>query len=201
MHDNLFGLEKGERYMNTAAFILKREDTALIVIDMQEKLAAAMKEEIIEQVVKNSGILIETAKLFGMPIVVSEQYRKGLGCTVPALQERITGVGVSEKLHFDCMKDDALARSIAAAGRKTFIISGIETHVCVLQTALSLLGQGYRVVIASDAVASRRKHDWEYSLRALAQAGAVIYPTETISFMLLEKAGTAEFKKLSPLFK
>ncbi len=187
--------------MNTATFILKREDSALIVIDMQEKLAAAMNKEIVEMVVKNSGILIETAKLFGMPIVVSEQYRKGLGCTVPAVQEKIAGIGISEKLHFDCTKDDALAKSIAAAGRKTFIICGIEAHVCVFQTALSLLDQGYRVVIASDAVSSRRKHDWEYGLRALAQAGAVVYPTETISFLLLEKAGTPEFKKLSPLFK
>jgi nicotinamidase-related amidase len=187
--------------MNTETFILKRNDTALIVIDIQEKLAAAMKEEVVEMVVRNSGILIETAKLFGMPIVVSEQYRKGLGCTVPALQEKIAGVGISEKLHFDCTKDETLARSIAAAGRKTFIICGIEAHVCVLQTALSLLGQGYRAVIASDAVSSRRKHDWEYSLRALARAGALVYPTETISFMLLEKAGTPEFKKLSPLFK
>ena len=170
--------------MNISTFILKREDTALIVIDMQEKLAAAMKEEIIEQVVKNSGILIETAKLFGMPIVVSEQYRKGLGCTVPAVQGKIAGAGVSEKLHFDCMKDDALSKSITASGRKIFIISGIEAHVCVFQTALSLLENGYRVVVASDAVASRRKHDWEYSLKALARAGALIYPTETISFML-----------------
>jgi nicotinamidase-related amidase len=187
--------------MNIATFILNREDSALIVIDIQERLAAAMKETIIEKVIKNSGILIETAKLFGMPIVVSEQYRKGLGATVPVLQEKIAGAGVSEKLHFDCTKDDILSKKIAATGRKTFIIIGIETHVCVFQTALSLLGQGYRVVIASDAVASRRQHDWEYSLRALAQAGAVIYPTETISFMLLEKAGTEEFKKLSPLFK
>jgi len=187
--------------MDANAFMLKREDTALIVIDIQERLAAAMKEKIMEQVVKNTAILIETAKTFGMPMVVSEQYRKGLGQTLPALQEKIAGCDVLEKLHFDCTRDDALGRNIASVGRKTFVITGIETHVCVFQTALSLLRGGYRVVVASDAVASRRKHDWEFSLRALAQAGAVIYPTETISFLLLEKAGTAEFKKLAPLFK
>ncbi|HNW30466.1 MAG TPA: isochorismatase family protein [Spirochaetota bacterium] len=191
----------GGLLMDANAFMLKREDTALIVIDIQERLAAAMKEKIMEQVVKNTAILIETAKTFGMPMVVSEQYRKGLGQTLPALQEKIAGCDVLEKLHFDCTRDDALGRNIASVGRKTFVITGIETHVCVFQTALSLLRGGYRVVVASDAVASRRKHDWEYSLRALAQAGAVIYPTETISFMLLEKAGTAEFKKLAPLFK
>jgi nicotinamidase-related amidase len=187
--------------VNIDKFFLKREDSALLVIDIQEKLAAAMKANIIEQVLRNTAILVETAKLFGMPVIVSEQYRKGLGATVPSLMEKLGGAGPSEKLHFDCTKDEVLNKKIAAAVRKTIIIAGIETHVCVFQTALSLLEKGYRVAVASDAVASRRKHDWEYSLRALDRAGAVIYPTETVSFMLLEKAGTEEFKKLAPLFK
>jgi len=187
--------------MNADQFMLQREVSALLVIDIQERLAAAMQESIMEQAVKNTGILIETAKLFGMPVVVSEQYRKGLGETLPALAARLGRAVFPEKLHFDCMKDEALRREIASCGRKTFILAGIETHVCVFQTALSLLADGYRVVVASDAVASRRKHDWRYALRSLERAGALVYPTETISFMLLEKAGTQEFKKLAPLFK
>lgn len=187
--------------MKTDAFVLRRSDTALIVIDIQEKLAAAMDKTVMEQVVRNTAILIETAKTFAMPLIVSEQYRKGLGPTVPQLQEKLAGCEVLEKLHFDCTRDETLDKKIAAAGRKIIVVTGIEAHVCVFQTALSLLGKGYCVIVASDAVASRRTHDWEYSLRALMQAGAVIYPTETISFMLLEKAGTPEFKKLSPLFK
>lgn len=186
--------------MDTNRLMLKRDDIALIVIDIQEKLLAAMKEEIAAGVVKNAGILIETAKVFGIPIIVSEQYRKGLGPTVSALREKLPGDAL-EKLHFDCTKDDVLAKKIAAAGKKTFILAGIETHVCVFQTALSLLGKGYAVVVGSDAVASRRKHDWKQSLRALERAGAVVYPTETISFIVMEKAGTDEFKKLAPLFK
>jgi nicotinamidase-related amidase len=188
-------------FMISDAFILKREDTALVVVDMQEKLIAAMKENIAAHVTKNTGILIETAKVFGIPVIASEQYRKGLGPTMGAVAEKLAGAPVLEKLHFDCTKDDALAKTLYAAGRKTFVIAGIEAHVCVFQTALSLLEKGYRVVVASDAVASRRKHDWSYAMRALAQAGAVIYPTETISFMLMVKAGTAEFKKLAPLFR
>jgi nicotinamidase-related amidase len=187
--------------MLSDAFILKREDSALIVVDIQEKLVAAMKAHINEQVIKNTNILIESARAFGMPVIASEQYRKGLGPTVAAVAGKLAGAPVLEKLHFDCTKDDALAKQIYAAGRKTFIIAGIEAHVCVFQTALSLLEKGYRVFVASDAVASRRKHDWSYALRALAQAGAVVYPTETISFMLMVKAGTEEFKKLAPLFK
>ncbi len=187
--------------MNAETCIIGRADAGLMVIDIQEKLAAAIKPPIVEQTVKNTIILVEAAKLFGMPVIVSEQYRKGLGLTVGPLAEKLAGIKPLEKLCFDCVRDDALARAIAAAGRRTFILTGIETHVCVFQTALSLLRKGYRVVVASDAVASRRKHDWEYALRALAVAGALVYPTETISFMLLEKAGTGEFKKLSPLFK
>ena len=190
-----------EKRMNPEHFILGRADAALIVIDIQEKLAAAMEPAVIGQTVKNTGILIEAAKLFGMPLVVSEQYRKGLGLTLAPLAEKLAGTGTLEKLYFDCVRDEGLAAAIAGCGRRTFIVTGIETHVCVLQTALSLLRKGYRAVVAADAVASRRKLDWEYALRALADAGALVYPTETIAFMLLEKAGTDEFKKLAPLFK
>jgi nicotinamidase-related amidase len=187
--------------MNIEKFILRREDTALFAIDIQERLAAAMDKTIVSQLVRNTNILIEAAKLFSMPIIASEQYRKGLGATIGAVQEKLGGVEVFEKLHFDCAKDAPLGNKIAEAGRKKFILAGIEAHVCVFQTGLSLLGMGYEVVVASDAVASRRKPDWEYGLRALASAGAVVYPTETIAFLLLEKAGTDEFRKLSPLFK
>ncbi|MBN2160745.1 MAG: isochorismatase family protein [Spirochaetes bacterium] len=186
--------------MSFDRFILKPNDAALIVIDIQEKLLAAMKEDIAVSVVRNAGILIETAKVFGIPVIVSEQYRKGLGPTISPLREKLTDE-ILEKLHFDCTKDDVLGKTIAATGKKTFVLAGIETHVCVFQTALSLLGKGYAVVVASDAVASRRKHDWKQSLGALARAGAAVYPTETISFIVMEKAGTEEFKKLAPLFK
>lgn len=181
--------------------ILRREGTALVIIDIQEKLAAAMKKEPAEWMIANAVILIETAKELGLPIVVSEQYRKGLGATVPDVAAALGGVEALEKLHFDCMGDDALAARIGATGRGHFILAGIEAHVCVFQTALSLLGKGMRVTVASDATASRRKHDWEYALGALAGAGATVYPTETISFMLMERAGTPEFKRLAPLFK
>jgi nicotinamidase-related amidase len=187
--------------MNPETCIISRADAALVVIDIQEKLAAAMDPAVIAQTVKNTGILIEAAKLFGMPVIVSEQYRRGLGPTLAPLAEKLAGVEPLEKLFFDCVRDEGLAKAIAGCGRRTFIVTGIETHVCVFQTALSLLRKGYRAVVAADAVASRRKLDWEYALRALAGAGSLVYPTETIAFMLLEKAGTDEFKELAPLFK
>ena len=187
--------------MNIDHFFIHRENSLLLVIDIQERLYAAMNEKVRESVSRNTAILAETARVHGMPVIVSEQYRKGLGPTVTALAEKMGSASYLEKIHFDCMKDEALNRKIREAGKSCVIIAGMEAHVCVFQTALSLLKNGLRVVIAGDAVCSRRKHDWRAALAALAQAGALIYPTETVSFMILEKAGTPEFKALSPLFK
>jgi nicotinamidase-related amidase len=187
--------------MNIDNFFIKSENSALLVIDIQEKLFAAMKEKAQKNILKNTGILIETANLHDIPIVVSEQYRKGLGPTMNELAERIDDTEFLEKLHFDCMKEENLNKALSGLEKNTIIIAGMETHVCVFQTALTLLKNGKNVIIASDAVCSRRKHDWETALRSLSAAGALIYPTETISFMILEKAGTDEFKKLAPFFK
>ena len=187
--------------MDIENFFINRDNTALLVIDIQERLIAAMKPEIQESIKKNTSILIETSKIHNMPIVVSEQYKKGLGPTVTELSDKMSDADYLEKIHFDCMKDDGLQKKMTGIDKKNIIIAGMEAHVCVFQTALSLLKSGCNVIIASDAVSSRRKHDWETALKALSGAGAVIYPTETISFMILEKAGTPEFKSLAPMFK
>jgi nicotinamidase-related amidase len=187
--------------MSIDNFIINRENSALIVIDIQERLFVAMEEKIQNNILKNTGILIETANVYDIPIIVSEQYKKGLGPTMKELAEKINDTEFLEKLHFDCMKDESLKKTIFSTEKNTLIIAGMETHVCVFQTALTLLKSGKNVIIASDAVGSRRKHDWKTALSALSAAGAVICPTETISFMILEKAGTTEFKKLAPLFK
>ncbi len=182
-------------------FIVRPEDTELIVIDIQERLFAAMEEQYKPALVKNNTILIKTANTFGMPVVVSEQYPKGLGPTVTELAELLGGVPKIEKLYFSCFRDENLRKAIEAAGKKNVIVTGIETHVCVLQTVLDLIQKGYNPVVASDAVLSRNASDRIAAIEAMRDAGAVVYPTETIAFMLLEKAGTSEFKQLSPLFK
>ncbi len=182
-------------------FKIDSNDSILLVIDIQERLHAAMNPEIQKLVEKNTDILIKTAAAFNMPVVVSEQYRKGLGQTIPALHENLQNADNVEKLSFDCMKEAELKESLVSKNRKTVIITGMEAHICVMQTALSLIESGFKVVIASDAVCSRRKHDWKISLKAMQAAGAYVYPSESISFMIIEKAGTPEFKQLSPLFK
>lgn len=183
-------------------YFIKREDAFMLLVDIQEKLFNAMDEKVQEIVKRNASILLNSALQMDIPIVVSEQYRKGLGLTIGKLQEYIQGNKDNyEKLYFDGIKESTIIEAIEKKERKTAVITGLESHICVFQTALSLLDKGYKVFIASDAVASRRKHDWEQALVMLEKAGAIVYPTETIVFMLMEKAGTPEFKSLSPMFK
>jgi nicotinamidase-related amidase len=182
-------------------FEIKRDDSLVLMIDIQERLFVAMQEKIQEMLQKNAAILLKTASELKIPVIVTEQYRKGLGSTLPELSSLSTGSANLEKLFFNCMKDEAIKKEVIKSGKKTVILTGIESHICVFQTALTLLDMNYNVVIASDGVGSRRKHDWKTAMKALSGAGALVYPTETIAFMLIEKAGTPEFKALSPLFK
>ena len=182
-------------------FTIEKENSCLIIIDIQERLCNAMKDKIKAIVVKNAGILIETCKAYKIPIIITEQYKKGLGPTIPDIRERIQENEPLEKTTFDCLKENIINQRIHELGKTTFILAGIETHVCVLQTAISLLKNGKNVIIGSNAVCSRRKHDWGMAVEALSHAGAVIYPTETISFMIMGRSGTPEFKELSHLFK
>ncbi len=181
--------------------MLEKESTCLMVIDVQERLFNSMEYDIRRNVVRNIGILLETANAFSIPIVVTEQYSKGLGPTIPDIRNHLDGIEAFDKTCFNCMLDGPIEERLAKLGRKTVILCGIETHICVLTTALSLIERGYRVIVASDAACSRRKHEWKMAIGALRDAGAVIYPTETIAFMFIERSGTEEFKRLSPLFK
>lgn len=187
--------------MDITKFYITPDNTALFIIDIQDSLFNSMEYEMRKKVAKNVGILIELAKQYSLPILLTEQYRKGLGSTIKELMERLQGVVAYDKLTFDCMKDDRIREQVNRIKRSNIILCGIESHICVLTTALSLLKENYNVIIASDAVCSRRGHEWDMAIQALRQAGSIVYPTETIAFMMLEKAGTERFKKLSPLFK
>ncbi len=182
-------------------YSINKDNALIMLIDVQEKLFKVMNEKVQAALIKNCTILLRTASEFNIPLVVTEQYRKGLGKTIPELAELTEGAPNMEKLFFDCMKDEEIKKTVSSTGKKTVILTGIESHICVFQTAISLLEAGFRVFIADDAVGSRSKKDWKSALSALAGAGAVIYPTETIAFMIIEKAGTPEFKAISPLFR
>lgn len=178
-----------------------RDDCFLMVVDIQQRLYDAMEEGFRATFLRNSIILIEAAKASGIPIVVSEQYPRGLGDTIDAIGQHTTGLPRLEKLSFSCWRDRAIRERIDSLCRGTAIICGIEAHVCVMQTAFDLMAAGYQAVVSDDAVCSRRIHDRLSALGAMERSGALVYSTEAITFMLIEKAGTELFRKLSPLFR
>lgn len=177
---------------------IKPEECALVIIDIQDKLANVMEER--DVVVKNTNILIETARTFNMGIVVTEQYTKGLGMTTTDLKLDREKDFFEEKMSFTGYTEN-VAKKLKELGRKIIILTGIETHVCVFQTARDLLDNGYRVIVSRDAVCSRTKENKQNGLDLMHEEGAFISNTETILFDLLKVSGTPEFKALSKLIK
>jgi nicotinamidase-related amidase len=180
-------------------FFINEHDTALLIIDIQDKLAAAMRHK--EQVVYNCLHLIELAKLLQIPILVTEQYPKGLGPTLPEIKEALPVYAPFEKMAFNCCLETGFLEKVAALGRKKLILTGMETHICVLQTSLGLLKEGYAVHVIQDAVCSRKKNNFTTGIELMDRAGAVITGTETVLFQLLQKAGTEAFKVISKRIK
>ncbi len=181
-------------------FFLERDKAVLLVIDVQEKLCKAMDEKVLDKLTGNVTILQEAAREMGFPMLATEQYVKGLGPTLPVLRERLTAPAL-EKMAFSCCGDNACISAIDGLKRKQVIVTGMETHVCVLQTVLELLERGHIVHLVNDAVMSRRKENWQMALNMAAAAGAVITSTEAALFQLMRVAGTDEFKKLSKLVR
>lgn len=179
-------------------YTLNKDNTILLIIDIQEKLASIMKHR--ERVIDNTKILITAAKEMGMPIIITEQYPKGIGPTVVEIKEAVDNVKPFEKISFTAYIDE-IKEALDATGRKKVVITGMETHICVFQTARDLLENGYEVFVARDAVCSRTKENFLNGLELMKDTGAVVSNTEAIVFDLLKVAGTPEFKVLSKLIK
>jgi nicotinamidase-related amidase len=180
-------------------FILNKDNAILLIVDIQEKLATVMDQK--QKVTVNCLHLIEAAKLLYIPILVTEQYPEGLGPTIYDIKEALPVYRPLEKITFDCCKSNGFLRKTASLKRTHIILAGMETHVCVLQTCLSLLKENYSVHLVSDAVCSRKKDDFQAGRELMRDAGAVITCTETVLFQLLEKAGTLEFREISKRIK
>jgi nicotinamidase-related amidase len=177
---------------------MSRGDTALLVVDVQEKLVPAIADA--ARVVWNVRRLIDGAKLFGLPVLATEQYPKGLGPTVAELAERLGDV--PSKLTFSCGGCPELFRGLEdlrARGIHKMLVCGIEAHVCVEQTVFDLLADAWRVYVAADAVGSRFEVDCRIALGRIDSAGATLTTTEAALFEWCEAAGTPEFKKISQL--
>lgn len=174
----------------------------LLLIDMQERLLPAMVDA--AAIERRCSILLKAAKALDVPVTVSEQYPKGLGPIVPSLKDEIGNAPVFEKLAFSCWRDDVMKQHLIGhheAGRPQVIVAGIESHVCVLQTAIDLAQAGFAVFAVADAMASRAASSVTLAHDRMRQEGVAVINTEMAVFELLGQAGTAEFKALSALIR
>ncbi len=160
----------------------------------------AMEPSLKERVQRNIPLLCDAVTILGVPVLVTEQYPQGLGRSIPEIRERLQGAPI-EKIVFSCCQEKKFMSALEALRRQALVLTGVETHVCVLQTCLDLLSRGYTVHVVKDGVASRRREDWETGLAFMERAGAWITTAETVIFQLLGRAGTEEFKKISRLVK
>lgn len=182
-------------------FFLESDKAVLVVIDVQEKLCVAMDEKVLAAVTKHIGILLESAGELNVPVLITEQYVKGLGATLPELRGKAVDAPCFEKMTFSSCGSTGFVEKLRESGRTQVIVTGMETHVCVLQTVIELRDAGFEVHVVMDAVMSRSKANWRTALEAMTLTGAVPTCTESVVFQLLRVAGTDSFKKLSKLVR
>jgi nicotinamidase-related amidase len=188
-------------YSEIARTSLESERCALLVVDIQEKLLPPIFQK--EQLLKNSQLLIRLAGILKLPALVTTQYAKGLGDTVPEIASLLPETHAIDKQMFSCFGSDAFCSVLKRlpGNRNTVLICGMESHICVTQTALGALREGYIVHVASDAVSSRTEWNWKIGLERMRAAGAVISSTEMIIYELLRSSGAPAFKELLPYLK
>lgn len=179
--------------------ILTKDKTALLLIDIQEKILDVMANK--ESVINNSIQLIKGFKVLNIPIYYTEQYPKGLGLTASQLLTELDGLIPIQKMSFSCAGADNLFTKLKDNNITQVVIAGIETHVCVEQTALDLIANGFQVDLAANATSSRNEIDYKFALDRMRSHGVEITTTEAILFELLTIAGTKEFKEISRIIK
>lgn len=178
---------------------IQKEDAILVLIDFQERLMRAMKNQ--EELAATAIKLIKGCNIMELPKLITQQYTKGLGPTIPGIHEALGQYDPIEKTSFSAMGEPAFVEALEKTGRKTVIIAGVESHVCVQQTALDLFEAGYTVFLPADCVSSRHKNDKKYALRRMAQAGAIITTCEAVLFELCGGSRQPGFKEISALVK
>lgn len=180
---------------------LDPEQCALIVVDIQEKLLPPIWEK--ERLVRNAQLLIRLAGILKIPALVSTQYMKGLGNTVPEVAALLPDTPSIDKMMFSCFGSEVFCSLLKRlpGQRTTVLLCGMETHICVMQTALGALREGYLVHVASDAVSSRTELNWRIGLERMRAAGAILSSTEMMIYELLRSSGAPAFRKLLPYLK
>lgn len=178
--------------------LLKRDQSCLVLIDVQEKLMPLVQNA--EAVLERCHWLMRLARDLTIPLLASEQYPKGLGSTVELLRPLISPEKLVEKVDFSCFKAQQFQEHLKASQKKQLVLIGIETHVCVLQTALDLQQAGYEVFVVVDAVSSRSELDYKYGLKRMKQAGVHLVTSEMVFFEWIGQAGTDEFRTMSKAY-
>ena len=179
--------------------LIRRADSLLLVVDIQQKLAPAIHDS--ARVAANSARLLEGSRLLGVPAFVSEQYVKGLGPSLEIIRQAAGHARFFEKTHFSCAAEPGVLALLCTAQRPQVVLTGTETHVCVLQTAFGLLAAGFEVFLVSDAAGSRTPENRSAAIERMQAAGIAIVTTEMVLFEWLHQAGTDDFRKLLPLIK
>ncbi len=169
-----------------------RDEAVLVLVDMQERLADVMEHR--DAVVGASLLLARAATILGIPVMVTRQYPRGLGDTVPELLEVVGDVEPVDKVTFSCLEEPAFRERLVSLGRRQVILAGMEAHICITQSALALLSHGFDAVVAADAVCSRRDSDRDLALARLRAEGVVVAPSESVIYEALGCAGTPEFR-------
>lgn len=178
---------------------IKVEDSVGLIIDFQEKLFPHISEY--EQLARNTELLIGGLKILEVPIIVTEQYVKGLGPTIAPINMLLNENQSIEKMSFSCCDEQLFMKKIGELKKKVIIIAGIEAHVCVLQTTIDLIEKGYKVVVIEDCVSSRSLNNKNIAIKRMRQEGAIISSYESILFELTKVSGTDAFKAISKLVK
>ncbi len=181
-------------------FSLSADKAVLVVIDIQERLVPAMPQDVYLRMRASVDMLVKGANLLGVPVVTTEQYPQGIGHTVSELAHACEGT-VIEKVSFGCCGEPAFLDALKKLGRSQVVVTGMEAHVCVYQTVLGLLGDGYNIHLVRDAICSRNKMDYLTGVENSSRAGAVIATAEMVLFQMLKESTHEQFRAVSKLVK
>ena len=179
--------------------MLDKNESLLLIIDIQDRLVAALDKDV---VVKRVGSLAQAAKILEIPTIVTEQYPQGLGKTVSAVKDKlIAGVKILEKTAFSALREEGFLENLKSYGKKQIVLCGIETHVCVHQTCADLISEGFDVYVVKDACASRSKYEFKQGIERMQENGAKITCVEIVLFEWLKSAKNPHFKEIQALIK
>ena len=179
--------------------LLSKDETALIIIDVQEKLFEKVEDK--DRIADSICRLIRFANILGIPIILTEQYPEGLGPTINRIRELVPNVKPIEKIEFSCMASREFRRRLSEINVKNLVLTGIEAHICVAQTAIEAITSGYRVYVVYDAISSRHREDKAIAVERMKQHGVYMVTSEMLMYEVLRRAGTREFKEILELVR